>query len=258
MGTVDWRKGALKAIAPAALVLAYLLWRNGGTLPTSPRFWGLLLVIIGPELVGAVAAEHLSRTGRGAAGKLISLASIAWLFGATALLAAKTNAATLTDAERAPFVVDESEGERRLRHPTLGFSILHPGPGFTAERAVAFRPDAEFYSYVDPAAASRLIIGLFKGQGGSSASLRELLESMASQADALGGPARVPARVLDLSTSPTGPPRGVLRIALGDGRLFRTAGYGWRTADGTPFAVLVAVIARAEDASSDVLASFRE
>lgn len=180
-----------------------------------------------------------------------------WLFGGSALLAAKTNAATLTDAERAPFMTIVDGGERRLRHPTLGFSILHPGPGFTAERSVAFRPDAEFYSFVDQATAARLTIGLFKGQGESPSSLRKLLEAISHQAEALGGDANVPPGVAELETLPTEPPRGFLQVALSDGRRFRTTAYGWHAPDGTSFAVLIAVLARRPNAGADVLASFR-
>jgi hypothetical protein len=205
MEPADWKKGALKTLAPFGLALGYLLWRNGGTLPASARFWALLFLVVGPDVAGALAGEHLKRTGRVAAGTLVTFAAMAWLFGGIALLAAKTNAATLTDAERAPFVSVDDGGERRLRHPTLGFSILHPGPGFTAERAVAFRPDAQFYSFVAPGAAeaAKLVIGLFRGQGDSSTSSRTLLEAMSRQADTLGGAAKVPARVVELDTSPT-------------------------------------------------------
>jgi hypothetical protein len=257
MGTGHWRKGALKALAFAAVALGYVLWRHGGTLPASSRFWGLLALVIGPQIVAIVAADYLVRTGHEVVGKLVGFAGLAWLLGGSALLAAKTEALTLTDAERAPFVTTNDRGEQRLRHPTLGFSVLHPGPGFVVEGAQAFRRDAHFYSFVDATAAERLVIGLFKGQGESSASLRKLLETMGRQTDAVGGDAKLPARIVDVETSPGDPPRGVLKIALADGRHFQTAGYGWRAADGTSFAILVAVMARDREAGSEVLASFR-
>jgi hypothetical protein len=257
MGRAEWKKGALTALAPAGLALGYLAWRNGGTLPSSARFWALLLLVIGPEIAGALAGEYLQRTGRGLAGRLVALGGMVWLLGGCALLAAKTDAATLTDAERAPFVSVDDGGERRLRHPTLGFSVLDPGRGFTAERAQAIGPESQFYSFVNPGGAERLVIWLFKGQGDSTSSLRKLLETVSRQSDVLGGDAKVPVRVVELQTSPVEPPRGVLRIALDDGRQFRTTAYGWRAADGTSFAILVAVMARAPDAAADVLASFR-
>src|SRR6186997_1512965 len=39
-------------------------------------------------------------------------------------------AAPLTAAERAPLVEVDEGGQRRLRHPAFGFSLLHPGSGF--------------------------------------------------------------------------------------------------------------------------------
>ncbi len=253
----EFRKGALKALAPAALGFGYLLWRYGGTLPTSARFWGLLALVVGPEIVGTLASDYLIRTGRVVVGKLVGLAGVVWLIGGCTLLATKTNAATLTDAERVPFVSVEDEGEVRLRHPTLGFSILHPGPGFTPDIAQAFSRDAQFYSFVDPGAAARLVVGLFKDQGESSASLRKLLERMGHDADALSGGAAIPARVVGMEIAPADPPRGSLQIVLGDGRHFRVTAHGWRAPDGTPFAILVAMMARAPEAGADVLASFR-
>jgi hypothetical protein len=257
MSSVDGKRGVFVALAPPAVALGYLLWTNGGTFPTSTRFWALLSLLIAPDIAAALAGEYLRRTGRVVAGKLLAFAGMAWLLGGCALLAAKTNTTTLTDAERAPFVSVDDGGQRWLRHPTLGFSVLHPGPGFQAERAVAFRRDAQFYSFIDPGERERLVIGLFKGQGESSVSLRTLLETMSRQADTLGGGAQAPARVVELETSPGEPPRGVLHLVLGDGRHFRTTAYGWRSPDGTSFATLVAVIAQAPDASADVLASFR-
>jgi hypothetical protein len=257
MPTVDWKRGVLAALAPPAVALGYLLWRHGGALPTSTRFWLLLVLVIGPDIALVLAGDYLQRTGRVAVGKLLAFAGLAWLLGGCALLAAKTSAVTFTDAERAPFVTVEEDGRRWLRHPTLGFSVLHPGPGFSAERSEAFRQDAHFYSFVDPNERERLTIGLFKGQGGSAASLRTLLETMSRQTDTLGGGNGLPARVVDLDAAPTEPPRGALHVVLGDGRHFRAAAYAWRSADGTPFAILVAIMARAPDAGADVLASFR-
>jgi hypothetical protein len=257
MGKVNWTKLALVALAPAGLALGYAFWRYGATLLASPRFWALLLPTIVTEVGGALAGEYLEQTGRVVIGKLVGLAAIAWLIGGCVLFEAKTSAATLTSIERAPFVTVDDGDRPRLRHPALGFSILHPGPAFIAERTQTFRPDTQFYSFVDPGEAVRLVIGLFKGQGESSSSLRQLLQGLSSQANALGGEAKVPARVVELETSEAEPPRGSLRLVLGDGRLFRTTAYGWRAADGTPFVILLGVIAHTPDAGADVLASFR-
>src|SRR6185503_7212647 len=100
------------------------------------------------------------------------------LVGTLAWCAHGPRGTTFTDDERVPFVTVKRKGEYRLLHPTLGFSILHPGRGFIAKGSQAFRADAQFYSFVDESAREALLIGLFKGQGGTPTSLRALVEEM--------------------------------------------------------------------------------
>ena len=222
MATVDWRRGLAKVLVPAALAFGYLLWRNGGTLPSSIRFWALIALVFLPEMAAGLAGHYLEQTGRPGAGKLITFAGLAWLFGGGALLATKTQAVTLADAERAPLVTVDEGNQRRLRHPTLGFSLLHPGPGFVAHESSAFRPSAHFYSFTDSEARVRFTVGLFKGKGDGPGSLRDLIEGMSKNTDALGGRAGSPPRVEKLEVSGDEPPRGTLEMVLGDGRLLRT------------------------------------
>jgi hypothetical protein len=79
---------------------------------------------------------------------------------------------------------------------------------------------------------------------------------MSKNTDAPGGRAGGPPRVEKLEVSDD-PPRGGLDMVLGDGRFLRTNAYGWRAADGTPFAILVTVMAHSYAPGSAVLASFR-
>jgi hypothetical protein len=256
MATVGRGRSLLKALVPPAAAIGYLCWRRGGTLPTSVTFWAIFAVLIVPAIAASLLGDRLRRSGRDMTAGLVVFASIAWLFGGSALLAMKTEAVTLIPAERADFVVVEEGGQRRLRHPTLGFSFLHPGAGFVAGGSQAFSPSCQFYAFTDPAAGMGVTLGMFKGEGGSPASLRKLLESMGQQADALGGPAHLPARVVELEMSPADLPRGTMHVVLSDGRHYRSTAYGWRSPGGTPFAILIAVMARSPDAGGDVLASF--
>jgi hypothetical protein len=164
---------------------------------------------------------------------------------------------SFTDDERVPFVTVKRKGEYRLLHPTLGFSILHPGRGFVATGSQAFRPDAQFYSFVDEAAREALLIGLFKGQGETPASLRKLVEEMGRQAGALGGNAGTPVRVVQLDVPDGDPPRGELHAIIGEDRHYRLSAYGWAREGGAPLAVLIAVMSPAADAHADVRASFQ-
>jgi hypothetical protein len=257
MPTVNWPRGLAKVLVPAALAFGYLLWRSGGTFPSSIKFWALIALVFLPEMAAGLAGHYLEQTGRPGAGKLITFAGLAWLLGGGALLATKTLAVTLTDAERAPLVTVDQDNQRRLRHPTLGFSLMHPGPGFVASDSNAFRPSAHFYSFTDSEARVRVTVGLFKGQGDAPGSLRELLEAMSKNTDALGGRAGIPPRVEKLEVSGGEPPRGALEMVLGDGRFLRTSAHGWRAPDGTPFAILVTVMAHSYAPGSAVLASFR-
>jgi hypothetical protein len=257
MATVTWRRGLAKVLVPALLAFGYLLWRNGGTLPSSIKFWALIALVFLPEMAAGLAGHHLEQTGRPRAGTFVGFAGLAWLFVGCVFLAMKTQAVTLTDAERAPFVVVDEGNQRRIRHPTLGFSFLHPGPSFVATESSAFRAGAHFYSFTDREAGIRINIGLFKDQGDSSGSLRDLLEAMSKKTDVLSGRAARPPRVEKLEMSEDDPPRGTLEMILGDGRHLRTRAYGWRSADGTPFAIFVAVTAHSYAPGSEMLASFR-
>lgn len=256
MAKVDWRRGLAKVLVPAALAFGYVLWRNGGTLHSSIRFWGIIALLFLPEIAAGLAGHYLEQTGRPGAGKLIGFAGLAWLFVGCFVLATKTQTVTLADAERAPLVIVDEGKQRRLRHPTLGFSLLHPGPGFVASDSNAFRPSAHFYSFTDSEARVRLTVGLFKGQG-DAGSLHELLEAMSKNTDALGSRTGSPPRVEKLEVSGDEPPRGTLEMLLGDGRYLRTSAYGWRAADGTPYAILVTVMAHSYAPGSAVLTSFR-
>jgi hypothetical protein len=255
--TVNWRRGLAKVLVPAALALGYVLWRNGGTSHSSIRFWGIIALLFLPEMAAGLAGHYLEQTGRPGVGKLVGFAGLAWLFGGVFFLVTKTQAVTLADAERAPLVTVDENNQRRLRHPTLGFSLLHPGPGFVADDASAIRSSAHFYSFTDSEARVRISVGLFKGEGDTSGSLRDLLEGMSKNMDAVAGPAARPARVEKLEVSGEEPPRGALEMVLGDGRHYRTRAYGWRSPDGAPFAILIAVTAHSYAPGSAVLASFR-
>lgn len=257
MATVDWRRGLAKALVPAVPAFGYLLWRNGGTLPGSIMFWGLIALVLVPEMAAASAGHYLEQTGRPGAGKLVGFAGLAWLFVGCLLLATNLKPVTLADAERAPLVSVDVDNQRRLRHPTLGFSLLHPGPGFVASDSTVFGRSAHFYSFTDSEARVRFTVGLFKGKGGSAGSLRDLLEAMSKNADALGGRAGVPPRVDKLEVSADGAPRGTLEMVLADGRHLRTKAHGWRAADATPYAILMTVMAHSYAPGSAVLASFR-
>ncbi|HXU01500.1 MAG TPA: hypothetical protein VN903_10930 [Polyangia bacterium] len=184
------------------------------------------------------------------------LATVA-LVGAIWWFAHGSRNVVFTPDERVPFVTVKRKSEYRLIHPTLGFSVLHPGRGFAPKGSQAFRPDAQFYAFVDDAAREVLTIGLFKGQGASARSLRKLVEEMGKQADVLGGPGGAPVRVVSLDVRDSDPPRGEMHAIIGDGRHYQLSAYGWDRPDGAPIAVLIAVLSASPDAHAAVRESFQ-
>lgn len=166
---VDWKRELPKVLVPAAVGVGYALWRGGSALG-SARFWGILALLLVPEIVTGLASAHLRQTGKPRAAFLLKWSGMVWLLGGVALLSMRGQAVKLTTAERAAFVAVEEGGQRRLRHPALGFSFLDPGPGFEADRSIAYRPDAHFYAFVDRDQVVALYVGLFKGQGDSPSS----------------------------------------------------------------------------------------
>jgi hypothetical protein len=68
----------------------------------------------------------------------------------------KRSTPALTAADRTPLIDETVAGQRRLRHPTLGFSFHHPGATFAPSQKVtdamqAAHPDKRFhyYAFVD-------------------------------------------------------------------------------------------------------------
>jgi hypothetical protein len=161
-----------------------------------------------------------------------------------------------TSDERAPLVAVERDGRRRLVHPTLGFSVLHPGPGFVATGSQAFASDAQFYAFADQAAGQALTIGVFKGQGESPWSLRKLVDQMGAHASVLAGGSDARVRVDRMDVPDADPPRGELHAIIGKSRHYTLRAYGWNRPKGPPIAVVIAMMAASPDAHADVLASF--
>ena len=251
-----WKRPLIYALVVAGLIIAYAAWGAHGH-GYGRRFWLLIAPLVVVAGGGTFAGSYLSQTGRRRAAVLVTLVTLATYLGISEIFRAKTAAATLTDAERAALVSIDEGGQRRLKHPTLGFSILHPGAAFIDGGAQAYRANAQFYSYFDPSSDAALFVGLFKDQGDSPDSLRELLTSISGQLGDLSGGTGASVHLVSLETPDTDPPRGTLHATVGDRRHYRIQAHGWKPDGHTPFAILIAVMAPTADAYGDVLASFR-
>jgi hypothetical protein len=254
----NWRRGLGPSLALIAATVGYAAWigrANSGH--QAIRFWAIVAVFVLGEVVLALATSYLAQTGREGLSRFIrGGVTIAFLGGAF-WFGDRVSGTVFTNEERAPFVAVDRNGERRLLHPALGFSILHPGPGFVPSASQAYRANAHFYVFTDQAGGEALTVGLFKGFGGSSASLRDLIEEMGKQAGALAGKTGAPVRVVRLEAPEAEPPHAELHAIIGEGRHLRMSGYGWKRPGQAPIAVLIAVTSSEADAHSDVLASFQ-
>jgi hypothetical protein len=254
----NWRRGMGPSLALIVATIGYAAWiSRGHSSPHALRFWAIIAVLVLCELVLALATSYLAQTGREGLSRLIRGGATLAFLGGVFWFGDRVSRTVFTNEERAPFVAVDRNGERRLLHPALGFSILHPGPGFVPSASQAYRANMHFYVFTDQQGGEALTVGLFKGFGGSSASLRDLIEEMGKQAGGLAGKAGVPVRVVRLEAPDTDPPHAELHAIIGEGRHFRMSGYGWKRPGQAPIAVVVAMMSPEADAHSDVLASFQ-
>ncbi len=79
----------------------------------------------------------------------------------------RDEALDLTAADRAPLVDETVNGRHQLRHPTFGFSFLHPGPDFAPSAALTAGmaksnsdPHTIFYAYADSAMTTNLVLAV--------------------------------------------------------------------------------------------------
>jgi hypothetical protein len=172
--------------------------------------------------------------------------------------------APLTDAERAPLVEVDQGGERRLRHPAFGFSILHPGPSLRESPEMAKTlegktpdPDTQNYAYLDPG-GSVVALSVMKGMGGTRASLSDHVDGFQSgfTGSAAGGP---DLRWLgkELSWNASRHDARLKGLLGGDTRL-ELASYAIIRPQQPPLIVNVLVVSREIDRFTKLLSSFRE
>jgi hypothetical protein len=166
---------ALGAVLAAGVLLAVLarpvaMEEFGGGLARFALFTAFL----------AFGASYLFQTGRRMWG-WVTVAAYGALVVAVVVVVALVSPvrregprpAPLTPAERAPLVQVADGDTLLLRHPTLGFSLPHPGPAFAevdqAElRRLArgmFEPGMQVYGWFDETAGAVLVVGLMKDVG---------------------------------------------------------------------------------------------
>jgi len=146
--TFSWKRGLLHAVLALVAVvvfgaaLAGVLGMEGAAAREAGQAIGRLAGIIGGAAFGG---SYLFQTRRRAGALALGLAFVA-LVGAGIvggmMKRGRNRNTSLTAEEKAPMVIADEDGERRLRHPGFGFSLLHPGPKFLeAPELVKPKPD---------------------------------------------------------------------------------------------------------------------
>jgi hypothetical protein len=127
------------------------------------------------------AASWLDQTGRRRAALALAggfVLLVGGVFAAILLLprSGTYSSRPLAEADRAPLQIVDEAGQRRLRHPTLGFSLLHPGPRFVESPEVVAAmsggalkgdPATVTYGFQEPDTQSALIVQVMNGMGGT-------------------------------------------------------------------------------------------
>src|SRR4051812_34948284 len=127
----NWRRGLGPSLLLMAATVGYAAWiGRAHSGHQAIRFWAIVAVFVLGELVLALATSYLAQNGREGLSRLLrGGVTIAFLGGAL-WFGNRVSSTVFTNEERVAFVAVDRNGERRLLHPALGFSILHPGPGF--------------------------------------------------------------------------------------------------------------------------------
>ena len=178
--TFSWKRGLLHAVLALVAVvvfgaaLAGVLGMEGAAAREAGQAIGRLAGIIGGAAFGG---SYLFQTRRRAGALALGLAFVA-LVGAGIvggmMKRGRNRNTSLTAEEKAPMVIADEDGERRLRHPGFGFSLLHPGPKFLeAPELVKPKPGQKHddttqeYGFADREDNAVLLVSVMKGMGGT-------------------------------------------------------------------------------------------
>ncbi len=175
----------------------------------------------------------------------------------------KSQSKALTEAEKAPLVTVDDGGQRRLRHPAFGFSLLHPGPGFKESTELVQQaglkrdPDTQTYGFIEADTHSALIIAVMKGMGGTQSKLTEHLDGVLSGLEgSLAGKAQTKVLRKEVVWS-DGRHLGNLSVAVGEQLRIDVAAYSVERPGELPLIVNVMVTAPPSDRFAGLLASLR-
>jgi hypothetical protein len=163
-------------------------------------------------------------------------------------------------------VVVEEGGQRRLRHPTLGFSLLHPGPRFTDAPDLAAEmnggalkddPATVTYGFKEPDTQAALVVQVMNGMGGTREKLASHLDGIQK---GLGKSAAAAADLHWLAKDVVWDDQrhvGRLSASLANDVRVQLAAYSVERPGREPFVVNLFLMTQQPERFADLLASFR-
>jgi hypothetical protein len=181
-----WRRALLHALIPFFLVIAGGLALFALIKPVDAAKAGEGVGRFATfALAAGLGGSYLVQTGRRRAALLSGLGLVTVIVAVVGLLVMRPHPSPLRAADRAPLVEAELGGEHRLRHPTLGFSILRPPPGYAASPQVARAmgsiaddPDTVIYAYAEDPPQAGLVVSVLYNDGGSRHDVQSFIDGV--------------------------------------------------------------------------------
>ena len=186
---LSWLHAGAHATGPALLTAAAaaaVLGALRGQLIDPQTFAFAATVLVGVVALASLGCSVLWQTGA----RQMALAGVtfvavstagALLFVVRALQMPTVSTDALTLDERVPLVVVRDGAARRLTHPVLGFSILHPGPAWEpadpASGGLGSDDAMHLWAYMAQDELNVLMVGLVRGAR-SLDGLQALLEAL--------------------------------------------------------------------------------
>jgi hypothetical protein len=221
----------------------------------------------GVALLAGLGVSYLVQTGRRKGALLAGLGLVALIGVVVGLLVTRPHPSPLRAADRALLVEAELGGEHRLRHPTLGFSILRPPPGYVASPqmagamgSIADDPGAVIYAYAEDPPQAGLVVSVLNNDGGSRHDVQAFIDGVqrgleSSARSQLGSSAQVQVIRRDVTGDDAHPEAHLHAVVAGVHT--QVNAYGLHLPERPPMLVAVMVISPDETTLADVLASFR-
>lgn len=267
MAAFSWKRGLKHAVLPFLLVIVAAGVVVVVRPPKNPEKFGegtgQFAFVIGALAFGA---SYLAQTGRRAAALVVAVATFGLLFAITSVVVfGWTNHPKLDPRDRVPLVEYSDNGERWLRHPTLGFALRHPGEGFKEAPQFAGlmargagSDDTLYYAYADAEPSAILMVGIAPEGADSAEDLGKTVDGiergMRDSAAKQTPDAKL--EVIERTISWDSGRDARLHIALA-GAHMRLHVFARKRPDGTPYIVILGAMSKSADALEREIAELR-